>query len=628
MSLQVWLPLIQDAHNQGLCGDTLTTSGVTFADGGKLGAKYLSGGTITIPATVSNKIFNKNDMSFAFWLYPIGTSSSGAIMGQSSMGAGNNRMYTIFQYSTPNDLHLSWQDETANNTTFLGIINTGFFPADTWTHCCITYNGSTALVYKNGVLYSTHSGTSNRTAFNYDFPIMGSSIRKLNDVRIYNHCLSPKEVKEISKGLILHYKLDGKYESTINLQSNGRMSTSSCFNGATSKYGFGTNTDIYYEDGNFQGRDCVKFKMGTAGNAAHPYTNIAYSPAINGYKTISFDYYPTIMPQLVFYSYNGNSPCTYSWNVDGNKGSSSTATTNITVPVVLNKWNHVELTLYNTGTIADGWNYFQIGNANHTSTTTDYWLFSNVQIEEKDHATPFTIGTRTYNIEYDCSGYRNNGQFYSYDSNGTIEESINTPRYNRSMYINSSNNITNTASGTKYLYGNCSLINPNNLTISFWCKPIAGYGGNTAQGQFCTTNTVFGPDAGVDYQVSAMNHRDTGIDINNSAANTHLRLSVDFTANEWHCYSFTYDGKTARAYKDGIQTATTAFNSNMSLGSFIGIILGFSKAGGVWRSNKSYYSDLKVYATALSAEDVKELYQTSASIDNKGNIYAYELEEG
>ena len=207
MSLRVWLPLISNTKNLGLCGDNLITSNVTFNDGGKIGNKYLSGGTITIPASISKTFFNKNHMSFTFWLYPIGSTSSSVIMGRTSMSAGDNRMYSIFQYSIPNDLHLSWQDETSSST-FLGGSWPSFFPADTWTHCCIVYNGEKVMIYRNGELYTTANGTSNRNNFEYDFPIVGSPIRKLNDVRIYDHALSPMEVKQISQGLILHYPLN------------------------------------------------------------------------------------------------------------------------------------------------------------------------------------------------------------------------------------------------------------------------------------------------------------------------------------------------------------------------------------------------------------------------------------
>lgn len=43
----------------------------------------------------------------------------------------------------------------------------------------------------------------------------------MNDFRIYNHALSLKEVKEISKGLVLHYPLNQNVGLGLNLIKNG-----------------------------------------------------------------------------------------------------------------------------------------------------------------------------------------------------------------------------------------------------------------------------------------------------------------------------------------------------------------------------------------------------------------------
>jgi hypothetical protein len=51
---------------------------------------------------------------------------------------------------------------------------------------------------------------------------------------------------------------------------------------------------------------------------------------------------------------------------------------------------------------------------------------------------------------------------------------------------------------------------------------------------------------------------------------------------------------------------------------------GFSSTSTPFEGN---LSDVRIYATALTPEQIKELYNTSMSIDNNGNIHARELVE-
>jgi hypothetical protein len=98
-----------------------------------------------------------------------------------------------------------------------------------WSHVAITRHENILKVYVNGELKATKSDAilANKTSSSFirlgDDYRGGTSVSYMgymNDARIYDHALSAKEIEEIAKGLVLHYKLDDKYvEPTTNLAS-------------------------------------------------------------------------------------------------------------------------------------------------------------------------------------------------------------------------------------------------------------------------------------------------------------------------------------------------------------------------------------------------------------------------
>ena len=53
------------------------------------------------------------------------------------------------------------------------------------------------------------------------------------------------------------------------------------------------------------------------------------------------------------------------------------------------------------------------------------------------------------------------------------------------------------------------------------------------------------------------------------------------------------------------------------------IIINGWDTGTTYKYNNYYMSDFRIYATALSADDVKELYNTIASVSNNGSFLTY-----
>ena len=229
MSLQIWLPLNGDLMNQGLSSAIISGTPV-YATTGKIGGKSLNTGMLSITASDAEKILNNKTFSYACWIYVNAdtgvTSGCSAFFGRESMSSGGNRQFTLFQYNNVNSLHWSWQNNTVtDSSTFTTGILPNVFPSRQWTHLAVTYENPVIKFYINGKLKHTVSNAvSNSSSFNYTLPVaVGSASRYLNDVRIYDHCLSEKEVKDLAKGLVLHYRLAGPGQENLVKNSNKKI---------------------------------------------------------------------------------------------------------------------------------------------------------------------------------------------------------------------------------------------------------------------------------------------------------------------------------------------------------------------------------------------------------------------
>lgn len=207
----------------------------------------------------------------------------------------------------------------------------------------------------------------------------------INDFRIYDHCLSPKEVKEISQGLVLHYKLDG-WSGGVN--ENLALDTANKIN--TSTAATKTVTLDYGLQSNFS---LIRGKKITI--SADIILENAASTATSGSKRVGFE--PAIR-----YSDNTLQYMGYWIGLDSTpKTSSGRYSTTVTVQ---NK---------DFQSIAQNGTYIQ-GLTSGTAT------IKNIKVELGDKATPWSPAPQDFGIDttkvIDSSGYGNDGTI-----TGTLE---------------------------------------------------------------------------------------------------------------------------------------------------------------------------------------------------------------
>ena len=165
------------------------------------------------------------------------------------------------------------------------------------------------------------------------------------------------------------------------------------------------------------------------------------------------------------------------------------------------------------------------------------------------------------------------------------------------------------------------IVNATALTINWWGN-IEDYSYQNS-GILSLSNSSSYPS---DYENSALAQYDSIFRFNLTDGNSSsiVSLSLIDTGN-WHMYTLVFNNGTVQGYRDGV---SITFNSKSgTLAQFSYIYMGINVAGAVYRQTKSKWSDFRIYSTALSASDIQELYNVSASIDKNGNMYAYEFKE-
>ena len=159
------------------------------------------------------------------------------------------------------------------------------------------------------------------------------------------------------------------------------------------------------------------------------------------------------------------------------------------------------------------------------------------------------------------------------------------------------------------------------MTINWWGN-IESYGYQNS-GILSLSNISPYP---TDYLTSALAQYDSAFRFNLAdGSSSSISSEVFIDIGSWHMYTLVFNNGMVQGYRDGALVISNSKSG--TLAQFAYIYMGINVAGGAYRRTRSKWSDFRIYTTALSASDIKELYNTSASIDKNGNMYAYEFKE-
>jgi hypothetical protein len=281
-------------------------------------------------------------------------------------------------------------------------------------------------------------------------------------------------------------------------------------------------------------------------------------------------------------------------------------------PITLSTvWQRHTCQITSTSTVSNGTLSFQLDVANITVYITQ------IKLELGSKATPYTpgvgdshYGSMGYNSTtvYDSSGYNYHGVSIS------TTTSSDSAKYSSSIVFDGTNSYLE--------FNNLSFmptILPLEWSFSFWI-----YNQDSGNRSVIFSNYKLGTAGSASFGFEKTASELLRIAYVDGAFDKTIPNST-MTVNAWTHFVITKTTEhLVTVYRNGVQIDSYT-NSNCASN---GVVY---RMGSDKRTDDTRFegklSDFRIYSTALTAADVLELYQTSASIDNNGDLYAYELKE-
>lgn len=529
-----------------------TASNVTWVDG-KLGkAGSFNGSNINLS---NHPVRETGKFSLAFWVAPRSTTTGCFFCARTVLGKGLSVFY--LNGTIRFDFGNQW-------TTSVSLDN------DQWNHIVLTRSGNTKIIYKNGVFKGSTTfvdltdfnpalatiGCSQVNGSNYDNYFDGL----IDDVRIYDHALSEREVRDLSQGLVLHYTFDQFQEPTENKAS-------------------GITYSSYAPYHNISG-DANKVTMVCA--TTNIYMTIAGFGTLQG-KTITVS------------GYMKKNGVSYLPPLD----KTSTYETATAVKHVMDSsTGRFEVTQVYDST--SEWLF-------HTPITAvagDVITIEEFQVEfNKGYATPFVNGTRA-GIVRDQSTQGNDAPLALANTPKWVEGGMVGKGCYEFDGVNDYIDISSKIKDIRFDRG---------FTLSCWAFPtivsswarfldigVGQQNNNIVFSRYSTTNQLF-------------------FEVKNGTSSGTVISGGSIPLNSWSFLTVTVsESMSTVLYINGVQVATGTSTSPQNVSRSSSFI---AKSNWSWDSfYKGQIDDIRIYTTALTPEEIKEIYQQRASLDSGGNL--------